>query len=86
LAEDWPKSESWNPVTLTALNQCLRKLTENNREIVRLRYLEGRTGSDLARHFGRKLATIYQAISRIHKSLGECIRIRLVNTELGSHD
>ncbi len=60
-----------------ALRECMSRLTPNNREILRLRYFEGRTSSAIAAILGRKIATVYQAISRIHQSLGDCIEQRL---------
>lgn len=60
-----------------SLRYCLEQLTPNNRTILQLRYFEGRSGGDVAQRMGRKLPTIYQALARIHKTLGECVRQRL---------
>lgn len=74
----WPAGEAaQGSATLEALSKCLDRLTPNNREIVRLRYFEGRAGADVAGVMGRKLETIYQALARIHKTLGDCVRQRL---------
>ena len=61
-----------------ALAKCLDELTSNNREIVRLRYFEGRSGSEVANLLNRKLETVYQALARIHKLLGECVQRRVL--------
>lgn len=82
LASVWPEagSEIWRNKQV-ALERCLDRLTPNNRQIVRLRYFEGRTGSDVAAVLGRKLETVYQALARIHKSLAECMQTQLLNRE-----
>lgn len=78
LAAAWPDTQNLDVRgSREALARCLKNLTANNREIVRLRYYEGRTGSDVAEKLGRKLATVYQALARIHRMLGECIRTRM---------
>lgn len=76
LANEWP-NQSHSEVSHDALTHCLGQLTPNNREILRLRYFERRSGAEVATTLGRKLETIYQALARIHKSLGECVRKRL---------
>src|SRR5688572_7087479 len=65
----WPEGEAaQGSAALEALRKCLDRLTPNNREIVRLRYFEGRAGSQVAEAMGRKIETIYQALARIHKT------------------
>lgn len=76
----WPEGEAaQGSPALEALRLCLERLTPHNREIVRLRYFEGRGGSQVAEAMGRKLDTIYQSLARIHKSLGDCVRQRLAS-------
>lgn len=60
-----------------ALAHCLEGLTRNNRRILQLRYFEGYSGIDVARILGRKPATVYQALARIHNALEKCIQVRL---------
>ena len=82
LSSVWPESRAANlREKHEALRHCLEELTPNNREILRLRYFEGRSGIDVAQVLGRKLATVYQALARIHKQLGECIRMRMLVLE-----
>jgi RNA polymerase sigma-70 factor, ECF subfamily len=74
----WPEGEeAQGSEALDALRKCLARLNPNNREIVRLRYFEGRPGAQVAEALGRKLETIYQALARIHKALADCVRHRL---------
>jgi RNA polymerase sigma-70 factor (ECF subfamily) len=79
LAEEWPGSQDAETACAThaALSDCIQTLTPNNRELLRLRYFEGRSGAEVASALGRKLETVYQALARLHKSLGECVRARL---------
>ena len=60
-----------------ALRACLSKLTPNARQLVHLRYGQGVASSNIARQLCRPLNTVYVAMTRIHKQLGECIRKRL---------
>lgn len=76
----WPAGEAaQGSAALEALQACLNRLTPNNKEIIRLRYFEGRTGAGVADAMGRRLETIYQALARIHKTLADCVRQRLAN-------
>ena len=74
----WPEGDAaQSSPALEALRKCIDRLTPNNQEIVRLRYFEGRAGAQVAEAMGRKLETVYQALARIHKNLGDCVRQRL---------
>jgi RNA polymerase sigma-70 factor, ECF subfamily len=76
LADEWPRKTEADGLA-EALSACLERLTANNRELLRLRYFERRSCPDVAALMGRKLETIYQALARVHKSLGDCMRARL---------
>jgi len=77
LLQVWDEDdEEWNE-TRDVLADCLEELTSNNRKILRLRYFEGRSGIDVAEILGRKPATVYQALTRIHSLLGRCIQMRM---------
>lgn len=62
---------------LEALSVCLKTLTPRSQDIVRLRYFENRSGSEVAKFLGVKVTSAYQAIARIHNSLGDCVKQRL---------
>ena len=64
-----------------ALRHCMTLLTPNHRELLRLKYFEGRTSSVIASILNRKVTTVYQAITRIHRSLGQCVEQQLSNQE-----
>ncbi len=76
LADEWPE-QSRTDTMLEALSQCITQITPNNRELLRLRYFESRNCTNVAAIMGRKIETIYQALARLHKALGDCIRARL---------
>lgn len=76
LALEWP-DKSHADTLQEALGHCLKLITPNNHEMLRLRYFERRSGAETADIMGRKLETIYQALARIHKTLGDCVRKRV---------
>jgi RNA polymerase sigma-70 factor (ECF subfamily) len=73
LSEEWPAPAD---LRQQALSQCLEEVTPNNRELLRLRYFERRSCSEVAALMGRKLETVYQALARIHRVLGNCVKGR----------
>ena len=76
LAEEWPDSSSAR-LMQDALEQCIGQVKPNNSEMLRLRYFERRNCRDVAAIMGRKIETVCQALARLHKALGLCIRARL---------
>ena len=76
LADDWPDQTKTDAMQ-QALDHCITQITPNSRELLRLRYFERRNCTDVAAIMGRKIETVYQALARLHKTLGECIRTRL---------
>jgi RNA polymerase sigma-70 factor (ECF subfamily) len=76
LAAEWPATSKTDAMQ-RALDHCITQITPNNRELLRLRYLEWRNCTDVAAIMGRKIETVYQALARLHKTLGDCIRSRL---------
>lgn len=78
LIDSWDEEGDEESVeTRDALAHCLGELTANNRRILQLRYFEGRSGIEVAEQLGRKPATVYQALARIHSVLERCIQVRL---------
>ncbi len=76
LAQEWPTQEGLKPMQ-RALAHCLRQLKDSKRGLLLLRYFEGRKCAEVASITGRKIETIYQALARLHRELGDCIRQRL---------
>ncbi len=57
-----------------ALQRCLAKLSDRDRELVRLRYQPGATTQTVVDRVGRSLPAVYKALNRIHTQLLLCIR------------
>lgn len=58
---------------IDALHDCLGKLPERSRELVRLRYEDGMPGETVAKLLRRSLNSVYKNLSRIHEKLRECV-------------
>jgi RNA polymerase sigma-70 factor (ECF subfamily) len=76
LAAEWPEQDRADAMQ-DALGHCIEQITPNNREMLRLRYFERRNCSDVAAIMGRKIETVYQALARLHKTLGDCMRLQI---------
>jgi RNA polymerase sigma-70 factor (ECF subfamily) len=57
-----------------ALQACIRKLRERDRELLRLRYEVEATTRSVAEAVGRSTDAVYKALNRIHHQLLLCVR------------
>jgi RNA polymerase sigma-70 factor (ECF subfamily) len=73
---DAPESER-QVDQIQTLRCCLETLTENSRRIVQLRYVDGLKSSLIAESMGRKVESIYRALTRAHVALRECMERNL---------
>lgn len=73
LATEWPDKSTVAPLQ-EALRHCIEQVTANNRTLLRMRYFEKRSCHEIAAALGRKIETLYQALARLHKALGDCVR------------
>ena len=64
-----------------AIEKCVQKLPESDRRLVALRYESGATAKSVAQRTGRPLTTIYDALSRIHTRLLQCVERTLATEE-----
>ncbi len=71
----WPEVE--DPPELEALRACCEKLSPASRRLLALRYEHDHDGAAMSAAIGRPLNTIYVTMSRIHRSLVDCVRQRL---------
>jgi RNA polymerase sigma-70 factor len=62
---------------LEALNECLAALGDRERELIRLRFVEGRSLKDIGRQIGRTEVAARLWLLRLRGRLLECIRLRL---------
>jgi RNA polymerase sigma-70 factor (ECF subfamily) len=60
-----------------ALDHCLGKLAEADRQIVEKRYAEGLRITRIAEELGRNVATLRVQLFRIRQSLLLCVQARL---------
>jgi RNA polymerase sigma-70 factor (ECF subfamily) len=60
-----------------ALQRCLRKLSERNRDLIRHCYSGTNTLKAVAEQMGRNVNALYKALSRIRHALHECIEKKL---------
>ncbi|MFI4861600.1 MAG: sigma-70 family RNA polymerase sigma factor [Phycisphaerales bacterium JB063] len=78
LEEHWERLDRQSSSDrVDALQKCLEQLTPYTSELIRLRYAEGLSGGRLATTVGRKVETVYVALSRTHRALRECIERRM---------
>ena len=59
------------------LKECLKKLKQQDRKILKLRYFENHKVKELASRFGCSIQYVYRNISRIHQLLLACIQRQL---------
>lgn len=67
-----------------ALDQCLQKLRDSDRDLIRRRYEPGERGKHLAEDLGRPANSVYQSLGRIRRTLLECINRTLAAAEAGA--
>ncbi len=72
-AADLSRQES----RLEALEHCMEKLDEDNREMVRAVYLDRLSIAKLAARWKRAPQTLYNRLNFIRRALAECIETRL---------
>ena len=60
-----------------ALVYCLGKLRDRDRELIQSRYSPGENGQSVAASLKRPANSIYQSLSRIRRTLLECVNRRL---------
>lgn len=69
-----------------ALHECIGTLSPYAQQLVKLRYTQGLSGKPLADHLGKKLNTVYVALTRIHRALAECVVRRMSGQTGDAHD
>ncbi len=62
---------------LQALRDCLQKLTNRQRELVKDFYGKGISAAGVAKSWNRNIHAIYNALRSLRKELGECIMTKL---------
>jgi RNA polymerase sigma-70 factor, ECF subfamily len=62
---------------LAALERCLQKLSDRDRDLIQQRYQPDATTADVADRVGRSTQAVYKALNRIHEQLLLCVRQNL---------
>lgn len=60
-----------------ALRACMEKLSENSKALLKMKYEQSMSGTDMAGRLGRSVDGVYVTISRIHKALADCVKAQL---------
>jgi RNA polymerase sigma-70 factor (ECF subfamily) len=78
LDEAWAERDT-TPVTgiVEALRKCVEELTPYSRQLIELRYHKGWKSAKIAASLKRETHAIYVALTRIHRSLADCVRRRM---------
>ena len=66
------KSDSFD-LRLAALEDCLKKMTNSDRQLIAARYGSSRNVKELSQELGRPVNTLYKNLERIRHTLIECI-------------
>jgi RNA polymerase sigma-70 factor (ECF subfamily) len=71
--------EHWDELQtrIEFLQECVAKLPEDHRELLRLRYDERRSVGSVAQLLNRPIEGVYKALSRIRLALHKCISRRM---------
>lgn len=78
LERDWNLGQqSRDRESSEALVRCLESLTPRSQTIVKMQYFENRSSQEIADFIGGKVESAYQAVSRIHKALKNCMERQL---------
>lgn len=74
LADELLNRSPGSPARQTALEECLEKLDQSDRELVQQRYYHQRRPKEIAERESASVHAIYRSLARLHTSLRECVR------------
>ena len=83
LADEAEAAEQRHETQREALQICLQKLSEAQRELVLGAYAKGARIDELAAQRGQTAMSLYKLLHRIRQALLECVRRTIVREELG---
>jgi RNA polymerase sigma-70 factor (ECF subfamily) len=73
LAVEFVENSEMYELRTSALQSCLEKLGERDRQIIESRYRRGATAQEVADEFRRPVSTLYKMVARIRDRLYMCI-------------
>lgn len=78
LEQAWHKLDHLEMAELVdTLQECVEQLGPKSKEIVGMRYNKGMKSSEIARRLDRKVTTVYQALTRTHRALADCLKQKM---------
>ena len=78
---DYAAESSVKRERLDMLKECIKKLSEANRQLIQMHYTQELTIKRVAESTGRSVNTLYKVMSRLHDSLLNCVRRNLAAEE-----
>ena len=60
-----------------ALRECVGTLTPRSKKLLELRFGDRVSGDEIAKQIGCKVASVYMSLSRVYRTLDQCIRERI---------
>ena len=82
LAADQPGVFDQIDERVSALEDCMKKLTDKQRYLIKMRYDKAVSVKEIAEIVNKPSYTVYKLLSRIHESLMFCIRHKLRMEEI----
>jgi len=80
LEGEWSRyDEARSSEMAEALRGCVEKLSPYAKQLVDMRYGDGAKPAAIAEQLGRKVTTVYVALTRTHKSFAECVQQTLAS-------
>lgn len=80
LEQEWVASSVNTSFRTEALQDCLKQVSEKISQLLKLRYYDGLSCSEVADRLGSGLDAVYKRLSRAHQALRNCIESRLQGT------
>ena len=77
LAEEAAEESELTEARLTALRECMTRLSTRQQEILRRCYMGTDTITEVAERLGRDRGALYKQLARLKEKLLSCIRLRL---------
>jgi RNA polymerase sigma factor (sigma-70 family) len=77
LEDEWSAGDAGPAPARKALRECVEKLSPYAQKLIRLRYVDGLSGQDVAECLNRSANTVYVALSRTYRHLAGCVERRL---------
>lgn len=82
LAEENEKLQEQSTERFKALRECLKKLSEKDRQFIQLRYTEGATARSVSQQIGISIDAVYRYGARLNDLLLRCIRQMIAYRDL----